>query len=59
MFGPLGFWTMAPLRCAAPWRNPRKERDHILPSGNLEYRVCDNVDLGLVLADFVNFYHVR
>ena len=23
------------------------------------YRVCDNVDLGLVLADFVNFYHVR
>ena len=42
---------MAPLRCAAkydpflsldcaphppPWRNPRKGRDQILPSGNLE-----------------------
>jgi hypothetical protein len=24
-----------------------------------EYRVCDNVDLGLVLADFVNFYQMR
>ena len=24
-----------------------------------EFRVCDNVDLGLVLADFVNFYHSR
>ena len=24
-----------------------------------EFRVCDNVDLGLVLADFVNFYHAR
>ena len=43
---------MAPLRCAAkfdpflsldcaptppPWRNPRKGRDQILPSGNLEH----------------------
>ena len=50
VFGPLGFWTMAPLRCAAkfnpflsldcaprppPWRNPRKGRDQTLPSGNL------------------------
>ena len=49
MFGPSGFWTMAPLRYAAkfdpllsldcaprppPWRNPRKGRDQILPSGN-------------------------
>ena len=57
-FGPLGFWTMAPLRyaakfdpflsldcaptpstlappCPPPWRNPRKGRDQILPSGNL------------------------
>ncbi len=24
-----------------------------------EYRVCDNVDLGLVLADYVNFYQMR
>ena len=45
VFGPSGFWTMAPLRYAAkfdpflsldwaphppPWRNPRKERDQIL-----------------------------
>ena len=52
VFGPLGFWTMAPLRYAAkfdpflsldcaptpspPWRSPRKGRDQILPSGNLE-----------------------
>ena len=50
MFGPSGFWTMAPLLCAAkfdpflsldcaprppPWRNPMKGRDQILPSGNL------------------------
>ena len=51
VFGPSGFWTMAPLRCAAkfdpflsldcasprppPWRNPRKGGDQILPSGNL------------------------
>ena len=49
VFGPSGFWTMAPLRYAAkfdpflsldcaprppPWRNPRKGRDQILPSGN-------------------------
>ena len=49
VFGPSGFWTMAPLRCAAkfdpflsldcaprppPWRNPRKGRDQILPSGS-------------------------
>ena len=51
MFGPSGFWTMAPLRYAAkfdpflsldcaprppPWHNPRKGRDQILPSGNFE-----------------------
>ena len=24
-----------------------------------EYKVCDNVDLGLVLTDFVNFYQMR
>ena len=51
VFGPSGFWTMAPLRCAAkfdpflsldcaprppPWHNPRKGRDQFLPSGNLE-----------------------
>ena len=50
VFGPSGFWTMAPLRYAAkfdpflsldcaphppPWHNPRKGRDQILPSGNL------------------------
>ena len=49
VFGPSGFWTMAPLRYAAkfdpflsldflrprPWRIPRKGRDQILPSGNL------------------------
>ena len=49
VFGPSGFWTKAPLRYAAkfdpflsldcaprppPWRNPRKGRDQILPSGN-------------------------
>ena len=51
VFGPSGFWTMAPLRYATlqnwipsfpwiapprppPWRNPRKGRDPILPSGN-------------------------
>ena len=53
MFGPSGFWTMAPLRYAAkfdpflsldcaprppPWHNPRKGRDKILPSGNLDIR---------------------
>ena len=49
VFGPSGFWNMAPLRYAAkfdsflapphppPWRNPRKGRDQILPSGNLVY----------------------
>ena len=51
VFGPSGFWTMAPLRydakfdpfpsldCAhrpPPWRNPRRGRDQLLPSGNLE-----------------------
>ena len=53
LFGPSGFWTMAPLRYAAkfdpwiapprppPWHNPRKGRDQILPSGNLAlYRVA-------------------
>ena len=35
VFGPSGFWTMAPLRWIAPprpppWRNPRKGRDKIL-----------------------------
>ena len=54
VFGPSGFWTMAPLRYAAkfdpflsldcaphppPWHNPRKGRDQILPSGNLG---CDS-----------------
>ena len=55
VFGPLGFWTMAPLRFTAkfdpflsldctppdppPWRNPRKGRDQILPSGNLGFRL--------------------
>ena len=53
VFGPSGFWTMAQLRYAAkfdpflsldcaprppPWRNPRKGRDQILPSGNLDHR---------------------
>ena len=42
VFGPSGFWTMAPLRCAPPcpppWRNPRKGRDQILPSGNHDRR---------------------
>ena len=53
VFGPLGFWTMAPLRCgskldpflfwiAPGWRawgrNPRKRRDQIFPSGNLVVR---------------------
>ena len=36
LLGLSGFWTMAPLRCAAKWCNPRKGRDQILPSGNLE-----------------------
>ena len=55
VFGPSGFWTMAPLRYAAkfdpflsldcaphlpPWRNPRKGRDQILPSGNLGKRLA-------------------
>ena len=40
VFGPSGFWTMAPLRYTAkfdplPWRNPRKGKDKILPSGKL------------------------
>ena len=48
VFGPSGFWTMAPLRCASKFdpfltldwarvwgRTPRKGRDQILPSGNL------------------------
>ena len=26
------------LDCPPPWRNPRKGRDQILPSGNLDYR---------------------
>ena len=49
VFGPSGFWTMAPLHYAAefdpflslecaprppPWCNPRKGRDQILQSGN-------------------------
>ena len=49
VFGPSGFWTMAPLRYAPnlipsfpwiapprppPWQNPRQGRDEILPSGN-------------------------
>ena len=34
------------VRAALPW-----EVD--------EYAVCDNIDLGLVMADFVNFYHAR
>ena len=54
VFGPSGFWTMAQLHDAAkfdsflsldcappyhpPWRNPRKGRDQILPSGNLAIR---------------------
>ena len=53
VFSPSSFWTMAPLRYAAkfdpflslhcaprppPWRNPRKGRDPILPSGNLAHR---------------------
>ena len=53
VYGPLGFWTMAPLHYAAkfdpflsldcaprptPWRNPRKGRDQILPSGNTDRR---------------------
>ena len=40
VFGPSGFWTMAPL-CywigpprPPPWRNPRKGRNQILLSGN-------------------------
>ena len=55
VFGPSGFWTMAPLRYAAkvdpflswvspprppPWCNPRKGRDQILPSGNLGSRTA-------------------
>ena len=51
VFGPSGFWTMAPIRSAAKFdtfhsldcarvegvgRNPRKGRNQILPSGNLE-----------------------
>ena len=51
VFGPSGFWTMALLRYAARFdpflsldcarlegvvRSPRKGRDQILPSGNLE-----------------------
>ena len=50
VFGPSGFWTMAPLPMLQnlipsfpyiapprppPWFNPRKGRDLILPSGNL------------------------
>ena len=56
VFGPLGFWTMAPLHYAAkldpflsldctprppPWHNPRKGRDQILPSGNHDARSDD------------------
>ena len=55
----MGFWTMAPLRYAAkfdpflsldcaprppPWRNPRKGRDQILPSGNLAERLLEYVN---------------
>ena len=45
VFGPSGFWTMALLHYSAKliapgWRargrNPRKGRDQILPSGNLD-----------------------
>ena len=48
VFGPSGFWTMAPLccnakfdpflslDCAPPWRNPRIGRDQILPPGNTD-----------------------
>ena len=54
VFGPSGFWTMAPLCYAAKfdpflsfdcaplpphWRNPRNGRDQILPSGNLGVRL--------------------
>ena len=47
VIGPSGFWTMATLQNLIPsfpwivqprpprWRNPKKERDQILPSGNL------------------------
>ena len=53
VFGPLGFWTMAPLCFTAKFdpflslvcaplpptrRNPSKGRDQILPSGNLVTR---------------------
>ena len=34
MFGPLGFWTMAPL-CYAAKFDPVLSLDQILPSGNL------------------------
>ena len=59
VFGPPGFWTMAPLRYGAkcelflsldcaprppPWHNPRKGRDQILPSGYLERRGNDKIE---------------
>ena len=57
MFGPSGFWTMAPLRYAAKfdpflsWRNPRKGRDQILPSGNPDNSEEEENTLALSLAN--------
>ena len=63
VFGPSGFWTMPPLRYAAKfdpflslncaprpptWRNPRRGRDQILPSGNLAGRL-GNMELFVIL----------
>ena len=47
VFGPWDFWPMASLRYAAvppPQRNPRKGRDQILPSGNLDRTLGERLE---------------
>ena len=37
------FWPAGRYLCPPPWRNPRKGRDQILPSGNPGVWMCDHL----------------